>query len=147
LRIGLLFGSMLGNRADGSTPSVAEAAQVLLDAAAWLDAEARAEDWPAWEAAQLEWSKDMVVPRATEEEQAESRAVCEVLVATERATEVAAVSEAVVAATDVWRSLRGVDLITATDSQLAELDRLQEAATLEGRSRADRILSTRPEWA
>lgn len=146
VRIGLLYGLMLAERGDGSTPTAAEASQVLLDAASWLDADARVEDWPEWKAQQLERIKDMVVPRASAEEQEENRLVVERLLSMKRATETAAVSEAVEAATSLWRSLLGVDLVTATVDQLLELDRLHETATLEARVRSAQILDTRPEW-
>ena len=148
IRAGLLVGAMLAARADGSKVGTTDVAMALLDAAAWLDADATAGDWPEGQAARDEKIDRMVVPpKASELDMCQTREVLEVLTATRRAAEVAAVGDATAAATDLWRTLNGADLATATVAQMIDLDRSQQGAALEGRARLDRILDERPEWS
>lgn len=58
----------------------------------------------------------------------------------------AAVGEATAAATELWRSLNGVDLHTAGLRQMVELDRAQQAAMLEGRARLEKAFDANPAW-
>lgn len=74
IRAGLLVGAMLAARADGSEISTTDVAMALLDAAAWLDADATAGDWPAGQAARDEKIDRVVVSKATE---LEMRQTCE----------------------------------------------------------------------
>ena len=141
-RVGLLLGVMLGSRRDGSPLTAPEVAQVLLDAAAWQDADAHERDYPR----DVGYLDDMPVPRMTEAERADTKAFIDLYVPARRAAEVAAVGEATAAATELWQSMNGVDLVTASLEQMVELDRAQQAAMLEGRARLEKALDANPAW-
>ena len=65
----------------------------------------------------------------------------EVVRSARRAAEVAVVGDATAAVTDLWRTLNGVDLTTASLEQMLDLDRVQRAAADECRERLQAIFS------
>jgi len=72
----------------------------------------------------------------------------EVIRSVRRAAEVAVIGDATAAVTDLWRTLNGVDLTTATLEQMLDLDRVQRAAADECRERLQAIFAvgTAPRW-
>ena len=141
-RVGLLVGVMLASRRDGSPLTASEVAQALLDAAAWQDADATERDPPR----DVGYLDDMPVPKMSDAERVEQQAFIDLYVPARRAAEVAAVGEATAAATELWQSMNGVDLHTASLRQMVELDRAQQAAMLVGRARLEKAFDANPAW-
>lgn len=84
-RVGLLLGAMVASRRDGSPVTATEVAEVLLDAAAWQDADADERDRPR----DLSHLDDIPVPRMSDAERAEQQAFIALYVPARRAAEVA----------------------------------------------------------
>jgi len=72
----------------------------------------------------------------------------EVIRSVRRAAEVAVIGDATAAVTDLWRTLNGVDLATASLEQMLDLDRVQRAAADECRERMQALFSVEaaPRW-
>ena len=146
-RVGLLVGAMVASRRDGSTVTAADVAGALVEAVAWQDADTREEEFPHG----LDHLRDIVPPRGrnwTEEERRRADEGWEIVRSTREAADLAIVGDAVAAATDLWRSLTGGDVETATLEEMLDLARMQQAANLEGRARLRGLFEsgTAPEW-
>jgi len=78
----------------------------------------------------------------------ESDAKWEVVRSVRRAAEVAVIGDATAAVTDLWRTLNGVDLTSASLEQMLDLDRVQRAAADECRERLQALFAVgaAPRW-